>query len=106
MPILKHPNSGRISPGAMTTHMWGAAVDICPTDSSAAAANPPSRNDSAMRRLNVKTELEDVTLRNLHSIRPHNLGSGKLTFVAVNNLALAASHNTSRCTLRMSPTPP
>ena len=64
MPILKHPNSGDISPGATTTHMWGAAVSICPADS-ATAGCPPSRKSSAKPTLTVKTEFEDVMPYNL-----------------------------------------
>jgi hypothetical protein len=92
MPILKHPNSDRISPGAMTTHMWGAAVIICPVDSATAGGCPPSRKSSAKPTLNVKTDFEDVMPHNLRSMWCHNRnvpldagGSGKLTFVTVNN---------------------
>src|SRR5882757_7606754 len=93
MPILKHPNSGRFSPGATTTHMWGAAVSICPADSAIAGQCPPSRKSSPKPTLNVKTEIEDVMLYNLHSMRCHHrkcfrfgqAGSGKLTFATVNN---------------------
>jgi hypothetical protein len=68
MPILKHPNSGRTSPGAMTTHMWGAAVIVWPVDSATAGGCPPSRKSSAKPTLNVKTEFEDVMPHNLRGI--------------------------------------
>jgi hypothetical protein len=48
-----------------------------------------------MPTLNVKTEFEDVMLCNLHSMRRHNLGSGKLTFVTVNN-GVGSGHKVRR----------
>jgi len=72
MPILKHPNSGRLSPGAMTTHIWGAAVSICPADSATAGEGLSSRKSSAKPTLNVKTEIQDVMLHNLHAMRRDN----------------------------------
>src|ERR1700684_4030055 len=63
-PILKQPNSGRISPGTTTTQVCGATV---PVDSAIAREWLPSRDTSAIAETMDNNALEDFMACNLHS---------------------------------------